>query len=222
MQPLNYFAPFTYFFKSRDWLKKFVIASLLTYTLVGAAPVLGWMIAIVRQVGQAQEPEVPELTDWKNYWKLGGQFAAVNTLWLLPLLLAVILLYLPLVFVRSIKPELLLAIFGVTLGCVLIFLLAYSIIYAFFFPAMQVLLARSGSTWQSANPVQLWNIARLHFTAYLLVLLIVGLALFNILLVLAALTVFLLLPPLLVYAGLVSAHYAGQLGRLDGDSRVEK
>jgi hypothetical protein len=34
-------------------------------------------------------------------------------------------------------------------------------------------------------------------------------------LVLAALTAFLLLPPLLVYAGLVSAHYAGQLERLD-------
>ena len=218
MQTLDYFTPFTYFFQSKDWLKKFVIASLLTYTLIGAAPVLGWLIVVVRRVGQGQDPEVPELSDWKTFWSLGGQFAAMNALWLLPLLLAVILLYLPLIFVRSIKPELLLVIFGGTLGCVLIFLLVYSIIYAFFFPAMQVLLARTGSTWQSADPLRLWKTTRAHFTAYLLVFLLVGLALFNIMLGLAVLTAFLLLPPLLVYAGLVSAHYAGQLARLDRDN----
>ena len=215
MQPLDYFAPFTYFFKSKGWPRKFLIASLLTYTLVGAAPVLGWMIAIVRQVGQAQPLEVPELSDWKSFWRLGGQFAGVNALWLLPLLLAVILLYLPLIFARSLQSGLFLPLVGVTLGCVLVFLLVYSIVYAFFFPAMQVLLARTGSTWQSADPRRLWKITRAHFMPYLLVFLIVGLALFNGILLLAALTAFLLLPPLLVYAGLVSAHYAGQLERLD-------
>ena len=222
MQPLDYFAPFTYFFKSQHWLKKFVIASLLTYTLIGAAPVLGWMIVIVRQVGQAQQPEVPELTDWKAFWRLGGQFAGANALWLLPLLLAVILLYLPLIFARSIQPGMFLAVFGGTLGCVLVFLLVYSIVYAFFFPAMQVSLARTGSTWQSADPRRLWKITRAHFMQYLLVFLIVGLALFNGTLLLAALTAFLLLPPLLVYAGLVSAHYAGQLERLDRGNSLEE
>jgi hypothetical protein len=218
MPSLDYFAPFSYFFKTENWLRKFVIASLLTCSLVGAAPVLGWMIEIVRRVGQAQQPEVPELADWKNYWKLGGQFAAMNALWLLPLLLALILLYLPLLLARSIKPELLLAVFAGTLGCVLLFLLVYSLVYAFFFPAMQVLLVKTGSTWQSADPLRLWKTARAHFTAYLLVFIVVGLALFNLVLVLAALTAFLLLPPLLVYAGLVSAHYSGQLARLDRGS----
>jgi len=215
MRLLNYFSPFTYFFKSRDWPKKFIIASLLTYTLIGATPVLGWMIAIVRRVGQGEEPEVPELSDWKSFWKQGGQFACVNILWLLPLLLAVILLYMPLVFVHAIQPGMILAVFGGTLGCVLVFLLVYSAIYAYFFPAMQVLLARSCSTWQSADPRRLWKTTRAHFSQYLLVFLIVGLALFNIMLAGAALTAFLLMPPLLVYAGLVSAHYAGQLERLD-------
>jgi len=219
MDTLDYFTPFTYIFKDKAWPKKFAIASLLTYSLIGAAPVLGWMLLIVRRVGQGQAQEVPELTDWKTLWKLGGQFAGVNAVWLLPLLAAVILLYLPLIFARSIRPGALLAVFGGTLGCVLIFVLVYSIFYAFFFPAMQVLLIRTGSVWQSADPRRLWRISRPHFVQYLLVFLIVGLGLFNIVLVLAALTVFLLLPPLLVYAGLVSAHYAGQLARLDGDYR---
>ena len=220
MQPLDYLAPFTYFFQSRDWLRKFVIASLLTYTLVGATPVLGWMIEIVRRVSRGEEPEVPELSDWKNFWKLGGQFAGVNMLWLLPVFLAVILLYLPLVFAHSVRPGAMLAVFGGTLACVLIFLLVYSIVYAFLFPAMQVLLAETGSIRQSADPLRLGKTARAHFTGYLVVYLIVGLGLFNAMLAVAALTAFLLLPPLLVYAGLVSAHYAGQLGRLGRNSRA--
>lgn len=215
MPPLDYIAPFTYIFKDKDWLRKFILASLLTYTLVGAAPVLGWLIVIVRRVGQQPAPVVPELSDWKTFWKLGGKFAGVNALWLLPVLLAVILLYLPLIFAHAIQTGMTLAIFGGMLACVLVFLLAYSIIYTLFFPAMQVLLARGCSTWQTADPLRLWKTTRDHFRQYLLVFLIVGLALFNLVLVLAVLTAFLLLPPLLVYAGLVSAHYAGQLERLD-------
>jgi hypothetical protein len=215
MPPLDYSAPFTYFFKDKNWLRKFIVASLLTYTLVGAAPVLGWMIAIVRRVGQRQAPEVPELSDWKTLWKLGGQVAGVNALWLLPLLLSVILLYLPLIFAHSTQTGMTLAIFGGMVACELIFLLVYSIVYAFFFPAMQVLLSRGCSTWQSADPLRLWRMVRAHFSRYLLVYLIAGLGLFNFVLVAAALTAFVLLPPLLVYAGLVSAHYAGQLERLE-------
>ncbi|MGD0879897.1 MAG: hypothetical protein ABSA01_17370 [Anaerolineales bacterium] len=56
MPSLDHFSSFTYFFKDKDWPRKFVIASLLTYTLIGAAPVLGWLIVIVRQVAQRQEP----------------------------------------------------------------------------------------------------------------------------------------------------------------------
>ncbi|HVM71902.1 MAG TPA: hypothetical protein VMT91_09090, partial [Anaerolineales bacterium] len=86
MPTLDYFTPFTYLFKDKAWPKKLAIASLLTYSLIGAAPVLGWMLLIVRRVGQGQAQEVPELTDWKTLWKLGGQFAGVNAVWLLPLL----------------------------------------------------------------------------------------------------------------------------------------
>jgi Protein of unknown function (DUF4013) len=222
MKQLDYFAPFAYFFTSKGWLKKFVIASLLTYTLIGAAPVLGWMIVIVRRVSQAEEAEVPELADWKSFWRLGGQFAGVNTLWLLPLLLASILLYLPAIFVHAIPPGMMLTVYGAVLSGVLVFLLIYSVVYAFFFPAMQVLLARGDTTLQSADPRRLWKAIRGHFVPYLMVFLIVGLALFNIVLGLAAVTAFVLLPPLLVYAGLVSAHYAGQLARLERDSVVIK
>ena len=208
---INYASPFTFLFQDKAWFKKFVIASLLTYTILGAAPVLGWMIETVRRVGHGEASELPEWTDWKTFWRLGGQFAFINAVWLLPFLVGTILVYLPLIFASQLQGKILLVVWGGTLLCVLLVLFIYSVIYALFFPAMQVLLAGTGSTWQSANPVRLWKTVRAHFTQYLIVFLIVGLALFNVMLIVAALTLFLLLPPLLVYAGLVTAHYAGQL-----------
>jgi hypothetical protein len=210
---LNYGKPFGFFFQDKDWFKKFAIASLLTYTLIGAAPVIGWTIDIVRRVAQDEEPIFPELNNWKLYWKLGGRFAFVNAVWLLPLLFAVVVLYLPLVFVNQLANESLLAVFGGTLLCVVLFLLIYFIVYGFLLVPMLVALSRGDSAWQAMNPVRLWKLARPHFTEYLIVFLVVGVALTNVVLFVGALTLFLLLPPLLVYAGLVAAHYAGQLGK---------
>ena len=212
---LDYGSPFTFLFQDKAWVKKFALACLLTYSLIGAAPALGWMVEIVRRVGRGEAAALPEWDDWKPFWRLGGQFVSINILWLLPLVLAVIVIYLPLVFANRLPNETLLAVWGITLFCVLVFLLLYTIVYSLLFPAMAVLLAVTGSTWQSANPLRLWQIIHPHFIEYLLVFLIVGLGLFNVTLLLSALTLFLLLPPLLVYMGLVTAHFAGQLMRMN-------
>jgi hypothetical protein len=149
------------------------------------------------------------------FWKLGGKFALVNAIWLLPILFAVILVYLPLVFANSIKPELMLAVLGSTLCCVMSFLFVYIIVYVFFFTAMMVVVAKGGSVWKAVNPIQLGKMIHPRFSEYFLVFLIVGAALINIILLLSTLNLFLFLPPMLVYAGLVTAHYAGLLLRLN-------
>jgi hypothetical protein len=214
---LDYGAPFGFLFRDKGWFKKFAIASLLTYTLIGAAPVFGWTIEIVRRVAQGEEPVIPELKDWKLFWRLGGKFAFVNALWLLPLLFAVLLLYgVPALLIGRVPDESTLLVFGGTLCCVIAFLFVYSIVYIFFIPPMMAALARGDSAWQAASPVRLWIIARPHFFEYLMLFLIVGVALLNVLFLLSALTLFLLLPPMLVYAGLVTAHFTGQLASQKG------
>ena len=100
---LDYASPFIFLFKDKAWLKKFVIASLLTYTILGAAPVLGWMIEIVRKVRRGENSELPEWADWKTFWRLGGQFAFINVVWLLPFLVVTILVYLPLIFANQLQ-----------------------------------------------------------------------------------------------------------------------
>jgi hypothetical protein len=210
---LNYSAPFGFFFKDKAWFKKLAIASLLTCTIIGAAPVFGWTIEIVRRIGKREEAPVPEFSDWKTFWSLGGKFALVNAIWLLPLLLAVIIVYLPLILVGRLPDEAVLLTFAATFCCVCLFLLVYAVAYIFFVPAMMALLAKTGSTGQAMNPFRLWKAVRPQFTEYLIVFLIVGVGLLNLMLLVAPLTLFLLLPPMLVYAGLVTAHYAGQLAR---------
>lgn len=211
---LDYYTPFGYFFHDKGWPKILLIASLLTYTLIGAAPVMGWTIEITRRVAKAESPLVPAWRDWKLFWRLGGQFALVNILWLLPLLAAVLGLYaVPAILIRVAADEAVLLGFGAMLVCVTLFLLVYSMAYLFFLPVMMGALAVSASIRAAADPLRLWRVAQPRLGGYLLVFLLVGVALFNVAFLAAALTLFLLLPPLLVYLGLVSAHFAGQLAR---------
>ena len=210
---LDYVSPFTFLFRDRDWLKKFLLASLLTYTLIGADPVTGWMVEVARRVSSGNPAALPEWEDWKSLWKQGAKFLAVNLLWLLPLVLALIIIYLPLLLINRLPDTTLLVLWAGTFFCVLIFLLLYSIVYGFFLPAMVVRLVETGRVWDSTNPASLWETVRPHFSQYLLVFLIVSLGLVNVILILSAFTFFLLLPPLLVYLGLVSAHFAGQLSQ---------
>jgi hypothetical protein len=215
MQKLDFFAPFVYFFKVKGWFKKFVLASLLTATIIGVAPILGWTLEIVRRVAHDEKPDVPELTDWKTYWHLGGQFTFVNTIWLLPVLLAVILLYLPLIFASRLQGQTQLVVWVATLVCVLIFLMVHTVLYIFLLPSMLIHLVETGSVWKAVNPLGLWKVARLHFIEHLIVYFIVGIGLLNLMLFTAPFTLFLLLPSMLVYMSLVTAHYAGQLMRMD-------
>jgi Protein of unknown function (DUF4013) len=210
---LDYGAPFGFLFQDREWFRKFALASLLTYTVIGVAPVFGWTIEVIRRVAQGEEPLLPELKGWKLFWKLGGKFALVNAVWLLPLLFAVILLYLPLIFANRLQDEVMLAVFAGNLCCVMVFLFLYTIVYVFFFPSMMISLSRGEPARKAMNPFHLWKIVRPQFMGHLIVFLIIGMGLLNVIALLSALTLFLLLPPMLVYAGLVAAHYAGQLGK---------
>jgi hypothetical protein len=214
MSGLDYGTPFEFLFEDKGWFKKLALTSLLTCTLIGAAPVMGWTLAVVRRVSRGEQYPLPPLSDWKNHWRLGGQFAFVNAVWLLPLLAAIIVLYLPLIFAERLQAAVL-PVWAAALVCVLIFLLFYSAAYIFLVPSMMIVLADTGSTWKAVNPFRLWKVARKHLPGHLMVFLIVGLGLLNVMLLVAPLTLFLGLPSMLVYAGLVTAHFAGQLGRMD-------
>jgi hypothetical protein len=76
-------------------------------------------------------------------------------------------------------------------------------------------LADTDDLKRALNPVHAWRRVRTHLGPHLVVFLIVGLGATTVISFIAPLTLFLALPPLLVYTGLLLAHYAGQLSRLD-------
>jgi len=211
---MDYGGAFGFFLKDRSWFKKFVIASLLTYTLIGSIPVLGWTVEITRGVLAGGQTDLPGWSDFRSKWKTGYKYWLVNLVWLLPVLLCLLVADLPLFFVNSIGPERLLAIWFAVLCCTMAFVTVYGAAVIFLLPAALGLLASGVSLGRAINPLNAWKLARLHPVPHLIVFLIVGLGLTTVISLLAPLTLFLLLPPMLVYAGMVLAHYAGQLYRL--------
>ncbi len=210
---INYGTAFTFFLKDKDWFRKFGIATLLTFSIVGLGPVLGWTLELVRRVKAGEVVELPDWSGWRGYWKQGLKYWTVNLLWLLPVVLGIVVIYLPLLFAKSLGDEAVLVLFFSFLGCDTIFLLIYSTLIIFFQPAMLGLLAATGSVRAAASPVNVWKAARRHPVPHLIVFFIVGMGWLTVIFLIAPLTLFLGLPPLLVYTGLVTAYYAGQLAR---------
>ncbi len=215
MPEIDHRAAFGSFSKDESWLKKFLIASLLTYTVIGFIPVMGWNLEIVRRVRSGQSDGLPEWSGFGRLWKDGYRYWLVNLVWLLPAILSILLLYLPLIFSNSIPAIALLAVMFAAISCVLAFITLYGALIVFLEPALMGLLAGTASLGKAINPLNAWRLARAHLGPHLLVVLIVGIGLTTALSFLAPLTLFLLLPPMLVYTLMVLAHYAGQLGRME-------
>ena len=130
------------------------------------------------------------------------------------MLLALLVADLPLFLANIFDPNRLLVVWSAVLCCALSFITVYGAAVIFLLPAALGLLVASGSLRQAINPLNAWKLVRLHPGPHLIVFLIVGLGLTTAISLLAPLTLFLLLPPMLVYTGIVLAHYAGQLYRL--------
>ncbi|MBN2388773.1 MAG: DUF4013 domain-containing protein [Anaerolineales bacterium] len=214
METLDYGRPFTFPFQDRDWPRKILIASLLVMTIVGITPVMGWTLEVVRRLLRGEEAGLPAWKDFGPLWRAGFRYWLVNLAWLLPLITAILLPVLPLLLAGRIPDEQVLIGFGALLCCAFFFLLLYSTAYLFLLPAMTALLADTGSLRRALNPANAWRVARPHFIQHLLVLLIVAFGLLTVVAFLAPLTLLLGLPAMLVYTGLVSAHFAGQLYRM--------
>jgi Protein of unknown function (DUF4013) len=214
MQTIDYGAAFGFFLKDKTWFKKFALASLLIYTLIGSIPVLGWTVEITRGVLTGGQTSLPDWSSFRSKWKTGYQYWLVNLVWLLPVLLCLLVADLPLFLVNTFDPNRLLVVWSAVLCCALVFITVYGAAVIFLLPAALGLLAESGSLARAINPLNAWRLARLHPVPHLIVFLIVGLGLTTVISLLAPLTLFLLLPPMLVYTGMVLAHYAGQLYRL--------
>ena len=149
---LDYAAPFGFFLRDQAWLKKVVLASLLAYTFIGISPVLGWNLEITRRVVRGGEVELPEWTELARFWKEGVKGWLLNLVWLTPVILAILIIYLPILLWRSIGTNQLAVVELAILGCMLTFMMVYGMVVIFLLPAALGILAETGSLRQAINP----------------------------------------------------------------------
>ena len=59
---MDFGAAFSFMFDDEDWPKKLALASVLSLTVVGIFPVLGWGLEVVRRVAKGDPEPLP---DWR-------------------------------------------------------------------------------------------------------------------------------------------------------------
>ena len=82
---MNIGRAFTFFLDDPDWIKKVLLGALISLIpLVGGFIILGWALAVTREVYQGTDNRVPDWNDLGGYL-VRGLIAAVGVfLWALP------------------------------------------------------------------------------------------------------------------------------------------
>lgn len=75
---------FSFFTGDEDWIKKLLIAAVLCLTGIGAIPVLGWAMAIIKRMGEGEVTELPDWSDFGGYIVAGLKHIAGVLVLILP------------------------------------------------------------------------------------------------------------------------------------------
>lgn len=82
---------FTYLRSDPDWVSKFTIACLLSLTVIGFIPVMGWAAEITHRMIHKRQDVVPGWSDLGELTVTGLKVMAINLVWWLP----VAVIYIP-------------------------------------------------------------------------------------------------------------------------------
>jgi hypothetical protein len=85
-RPLDIEAAFKFVFQDPDWVQKIAIGGLLSMTIIGIIPVLGWGIEIARRVLADERELLPDWRDWETYIVDGLKMMLILFLWMLPVM----------------------------------------------------------------------------------------------------------------------------------------
>lgn len=140
---------FTYVFEDKEWLVKLilgVVMSVLSFLILPALILNGYMVAIIRRVMHGEKENLPQWDDWGKLLKDGFFVTVAQFLWVLPLFLLATVVFgatagFGSMFESSdVMSTLMAAVFSVG-GC-LFFLAAIAL--AFIAPAIAIQYARTG------------------------------------------------------------------------------
>jgi hypothetical protein len=215
---MEYGKAFTYMMEDADWLKKFLIGTVIVFVpLVGGFLLFGYLIKITANVINGVEKPLPEWGDFGDLIMKGLQFFGILFVYLLPLIIFLSCAQVaPLMAGMGDSRDMreVLGYVGLTIalccGCL-------SILYGSFFgaslPAIIGQFAATGSMGAAFQLGQVFKHVRTQPAVYLIVWFVSGFA--NFFLALIGLIVcFIGIYPAAAYGNFVSAHLWGQVYRL--------
>jgi hypothetical protein len=157
---------FSFPFQDKDWITKLILAGvILLIPVLGIIVVLGWSLAITRNVIKGETEPLAGWSDFADLLTLGFKALIISLIYALP----IIVLSIPFGFLTSIiddqSAEALIAFVSICFSC---FSILYGLALAFFYPAALGELAANDDLGAALNPSRLIELVRKAPNAYVL------------------------------------------------------
>ncbi|KAA3648718.1 MAG: DUF4013 domain-containing protein [Chloroflexi bacterium] len=181
----------TYFKEDEQWINKFLIGSVLMLIPFGTIPVMGWLIAIIRNKLEDENAGLPDWDDIGTYAVDGLKIMGVSLIWFIPIFAIMCLQFTLIfggisgvsVFAESLGED---ATFNIIMGINLLSYCFYPFIFIFSFAIgilhypLYGLLADDLSFNEAINPRNAFKVLRANLGEFIVILAVTyGLSMFS-------------------------------------------
>ena len=162
--------------QDRDWVKKIGIAALLSITVIGAIPVLGWGVEISRRVIHGASEVLPDWSDFGGYITGGLKYFVVGLIWTLPLIILSVCVgavvgAATVAMSQNSDNSGIAAVLQICLG---LLSLPYGVALGLMIPAAAGILAATDSLGDALNPANAFKLVRANLGGYIVLIVIVS------------------------------------------------
>ncbi len=84
---MDFGAAFSFVFDDEDWVKKLALASVLSLTVIGIFPVLGWGLEVIRRVAKGDPEPLPDWSEFGQYLVKGLLVSVAVLVYFLPIII---------------------------------------------------------------------------------------------------------------------------------------
>ena len=161
---------FSFPFQDEGWVTKLILAGvILLIPVLGIIVVLGWMLAITRNVIKGEAQPLAGWSDFADLLSLGFKGFIVSLIYAIP----IIIISIPFGLITSMgdgqSAETWITIASICLSC---FSILYGLVLAFIYPAMLGELAANDNVGAALHPSRIFELVRKAPNAYILTFLV--------------------------------------------------